>query len=74
MLGNTTKEFISCCDAPFPCPPISSMDLQDATKGIGTQRRWHISHLNLQEVDFQMPNISIEKFPTFFGNVLEDAE
>jgi hypothetical protein len=52
------------------------MDFQDAEKRRGTQRRkWlHRIPLNMQEVDYQMPNISIEKFPTFFGNTSEDAE
>jgi hypothetical protein len=36
--GGSTKEFISCCDAPFPSPPSPSMDFQDIAKR-GTQRR-----------------------------------
>jgi hypothetical protein len=28
----------------------------------------------MQGVDYQMPNISIEMFPIFFGNTLEDGE
>jgi len=28
----------------------------------------------MSKVDFQMPNIPIEKFPTFFGITLEDEE
>jgi hypothetical protein len=28
----------------------------------------------MQEVDFQMPDIPIEKISTFFGNTSEDAE
>jgi hypothetical protein len=34
----------------------------------------HRIPLNLPEVDFQMPDIPIEKFSTFFGNTSEDAE
>ena len=52
------------------------MDLHDATKGRGTQRRRRINRfpLNLLEINFQMPNIPMEKISTFFGNTLEDAE
>ena len=52
------------------------MNFQDATKMRGTQiRKWlHRRPLNMQEADYQMPDISIEKFPTFFGNTLKDAE
>jgi hypothetical protein len=63
------KEFLSCHDVPLPSSPSPSMDLQDSTKGRGIQRRrrLHRSPLNLPEVDFQMPDIPIEKFSTFFG-------
>jgi hypothetical protein len=52
------------------------MDLQDATKSRSSQRRrrLHRGPLNLPEENFQMPNISMEKFSTFFGNTLEDAK
>jgi hypothetical protein len=30
--GDSTKEFISCCDAPFPSPPIPSMDFTRCRK------------------------------------------
>jgi hypothetical protein len=36
---DSSKNLLSCHDAPLPSPPIPSMDLQDATKGRGTQRR-----------------------------------
>jgi hypothetical protein len=70
------KKFLSCHDVPFPSPPSPSMDLQDSTKGTSSQRRrrLHRGPLNLPEVDFQMPNIPMEKFSTFFGNTSEDAE
>jgi hypothetical protein len=73
---DSSQEFISCCDVPFPSPPIPSMALQDSTKGrvIQRRRRFHRTPLNLPEVDFQMPDIPIEKFSTFFGNTSEDAE
>jgi hypothetical protein len=68
--------FCSCCDAPLPSPTSTSMYFQDATNGISTQirKRLHRSPLNLPEVYFQMLDISIEKFPTFFGNTSKDAE
>jgi hypothetical protein len=79
--GESTKEFLSYHDAPFPSPPIPSMDLQDATKGRGNQRRrrLHRTPLNIAEVDFQMPNICIENIyieniSTFCGNNSEDEE
>jgi hypothetical protein len=52
------------------------MDLQGTTKGIGTQRRrqMHRIPLNPPEVDFQIPNITIDFFFTFFGNTSENAE
>jgi hypothetical protein len=52
------------------------MALQDAAKSRSTQirRRLHRGTLNLPEENFQMPNISMKKFSTFFGNILEDAE
>jgi hypothetical protein len=45
------------------------------TKRRNTQRRrwFHNTPLNLPEVDFQMPNIPIEIFSTFFGDTSEDA-
>ena len=30
--GGSTKEFISCCDAPLPYPPSTSMDFQEVSK------------------------------------------
>jgi hypothetical protein len=74
--GSSTKELRSCCDATFPSPSIPSMDFQDVVKGKYTQirRQLHRSPLNLLEVDFQMPNISIEIFSTFFGNTSKDAK
>jgi hypothetical protein len=52
------------------------MDFQYVEKGRDTQRRrqLHIIPLNLPEVDFQMPNISIEKISTFFGNTSKDVK
>jgi hypothetical protein len=52
------------------------MALQDSTKGRNTQRRrrFHKTPLNLLEVNFQMLDISIEFFSTFFGDASEDAE
>jgi hypothetical protein len=49
---------------------------RDASKGTTSQRRrrLHRGPLNIPEENFQMPNISMEKFSTFFGNTLEDAE
>jgi hypothetical protein len=49
--GGSTKEPCSCHDAPFPSPPSPSMDLQDTTKGRGTQRRrkLHRIPLNIQK-------------------------
>jgi hypothetical protein len=65
--------FHSCQIASLSSP---SMALQDSTKGRNTQRRrrFHNTPLNLPEVDFQMPNIPIEIFSTFFGDVLKDVE
>jgi hypothetical protein len=52
------------------------LGLQDSVKQriVQRRRRFHRTPLNLPEVDFQMPDISIEKFSTFFGNTLEDAK
>jgi hypothetical protein len=63
------EEFRSCCDVPFPSTPIPSMSLKDVAKGRSTQRRRRINRfpLNLLEINFQMPNIPMEKFSTFFG-------
>jgi hypothetical protein len=74
--GGSTRELRSCCDATLPSPPCPSMAFQDGMKGRYTQRRrrLHKRPLNLPKVDFQMPNISIENFSTFFGNTLEDAK
>jgi hypothetical protein len=51
------------------------MDLQDLIKETNTQRRkFHNTPLNLQETDFQMPNIPIEFFSTFFGDASKDEK
>jgi hypothetical protein len=52
------------------------MALQDLEKGRNTQRRrrFHKTPLNLQEVKFQMLDISIKFFSTFFGDALEYAK
>jgi hypothetical protein len=68
--------FHSCHNASLYSSSSPSMALQDSTKGINTQRRrrFHNTPLNLPEIDFQMPNIPIEIFSTFFGDASEDAE
>jgi hypothetical protein len=70
------KKSHSCHDAPLNFPSSPSMALQDSTKGTNTQRRrrFHKTPLNLLELDFQMPDISIEIFSTFFGDASEDVE
>jgi hypothetical protein len=52
------------------------MDLKDATKRRSAQkrRRLHRDPFNLLEENFQMSKISMEKFSTFIGNILEDAK
>jgi hypothetical protein len=52
------------------------MALQDLAKGRNTQRkrRFYKTSLNLPEVDFQMLEISIELFSTFFGDASENVE
>jgi hypothetical protein len=51
------------------------MVLQDLEKGRNTQRRkFHNTTLNLPEVDFQMLEISIDFFSTFFGDASENVE
>jgi hypothetical protein len=51
------------------------MDLKDSSKGTSDQRKrhFHITQLNLPKVDFEMPDIPIEKISTLFGNTSEDA-
>jgi hypothetical protein len=68
--------FHSCHNASLYSSSIPSMALQDSTKGRNTQRRrrFYNTPLNLPEVDFQMPNIPIEIFSTFFGDASEDVE
>jgi hypothetical protein len=65
--------FHSCHIASLSIP---SMALQDSTNGRNTQkrRRFHNTPLNLLEVDFQIPNIPIEIFSTFFGDASKDAK
>jgi hypothetical protein len=64
--------FHSCHNAFLSIP---SMYFQVSAKARNTQRRrrFHNTHLNLSEVDFQMPNIPIENVFTFFGDASEDA-
>jgi hypothetical protein len=52
-----------------------SMDFKDSTKGRKTEIRipFFNTPLNLPKVHFQMLNIPIEFFSTFFGDALEDA-
>jgi hypothetical protein len=70
------EEFNSCHDAPLNYLSIPSMDLQDSIKWRNTQRRrqFHKTPINIPEVDFQMLDISIEFFSTFFGDASEDAK
>jgi hypothetical protein len=73
---NQNEGFHSCHNASLYSSSIPSMALQDLAKERNTQRRrrFHNTPLNLPEIDFQMPNIPIEIFSTFFGDASKDAE
>jgi hypothetical protein len=68
--------FHSCHNASLYSSSIPSMTLQDSTQVRNTQRRrrFHNTPLNLPEINFQMPNIPIEIFSTFFEDASEDAK
>ena len=73
---NQNELFHSYHNSPLYPSSRPSMVSRDASKGTTSQRRrrLHRSPLNLPEENFQMPNISMEKISTFFGNDLEDAD
>jgi hypothetical protein len=67
--------FHSCHNASLYSSSGPSMAFQDSIKGRNTQRRrFHNTPLNLPEIDFQMANIAIEFFSTFFGDASEDVK
>jgi hypothetical protein len=68
--------FHSCHNYSLYSSSIPSMYLKDLAKDINTQRRrkFHNTPLNIPEIDFQTPNISIEDFSTFFRDASEDVE
>jgi hypothetical protein len=70
------EEFLSYYYAPLHFLPITSMTSKYATKGrfIQGKRRFHRTPLNIPEVDFQVSDIPIEKFSTFFENTSQDAK
>jgi hypothetical protein len=70
------EEFHSCHNTSLYSSSSPSMALQESTKGRNTQRRrrFHNRPLNLPEIYFQMPNIPIEIYSTFFGDASKDAE
>jgi hypothetical protein len=73
---NRNEGFHSCHNASLYSSSGPSMTLQDSKKWRNTQRRsrFHNTPLNPPEIDFQMPNIPIEFFSTFFEDASEDAE
>jgi hypothetical protein len=73
---DSSKEFLSCYEDIFPSPPGPTRVVQDTIKGEGIQRKkqLHRSPLNLQGEVHPLPDISMDKFPMFFGNTSEDAE
>jgi hypothetical protein len=71
----SSEEFISCYEYIFPSPPVPTRVVQHTIKGEGIQgKKWlHRIPLNLQGEVHSLPDISMDKFPIFFRNTLEDA-